>query len=136
MRYMLDTNTCIYFLKGTYLSIHERLSSLDKHRVAIPAMVKAELLLGANKSKNKEETLSKVNEFLKNMEIIPFDDASSIVYADIRAFLERKGEPIGRNDLVIASTVMAHNGILVTNNTKEFSRVPKLYHEDWTTSPS
>lgn len=136
MRYMLDTNTCIYFLKGTYLSIHERLSSIDRHQVAIPAMVKAELLLGANKSRNREDTLFRLNEFLKHIEVIPFDDAACSVYADIRAFLELNGQPIGRNDLVIASTVIAHNGILVTNNTKEFSRIPKLYVEDWVISPS
>lgn len=129
--YFLDTNTCIYFLNGKYESVKEKLLSTASGEIKIPAIVKAELLYGANKSQSKSSTLKKLNTFLDAFEIIPFTDEMSFSYADIRASLEKKETLIGPNDLFIASTVLQLNGTLVTNNVDEFKRVPKLKIENW-----
>ena len=134
MTYCLDTNTCIYFLKGTYPLLQSKMLSLNPNDIKIPAIVKAELLHGAEKSQKREENAEKVLMFLLPFEIIPFDSAASVLYAEIRAKLERKGEVIGPYDLLIAATALAANNILVTNNTKEFRRVEGLQVENWTTS--
>jgi len=132
VKFYLDTNICIYFLKGMYESVRTRL--LEKHpdEIKICSIVKAEILYGGEKSIRKDENLKKIEEFLLPFEIISFGDSESISYAGIRSDLEKRGEIIGPNDLLIASTVLANNGILVTHNVKEFSRVRELRLEDWT----
>lgn len=96
--------------------------------------MKAELLLGALKSKNPKNNRNIVLDFLDFLdpfEILGFNDVDSEIYAEIRSNLELKGIPIGPNDLLIASIVLHHNGILVTNNEKEFSRINTLKLENW-----
>jgi len=132
MSYFIDTNICIYFLKGLYPRILKEFRSIDPNQIKIPAIVKAELLYGAEKSKNRNENVSKVNNFLEPFEIVSFDDDASIVYANIRSSLEIKGKNIGPNDLIIASTVISNRGTLVTNNEKEFGNVKGLKIENWT----
>ncbi len=107
---------------------------LEKHpdEIKICSIVKAEILYAAEKSIRKDKNLKKIEEFLLPFEIISFGDSESISYAGIRSDLEKRGEIIGPNDLLIASTVLANNGILVTHNVKEFSRVRNLRLEDWT----
>ena len=132
--YYLDTNICVYFMKGKHPQL---LSIMMKHEpkdIKIPAIVEAELLYGVEKSVKKEDNYKKLVAFLTPFDIIPFGSKESGVYAAIRASLERKGTPIGPNDMLIAATVIANNGILVTNNVSEFSRVDVLRHEDWTVS--
>lgn len=131
MTYYLDTNTCIYFLNGSYLSVREKILNTSPDLIVIPSIVTAELVFGAYKSKKRDVTLNKVKEFLSPFEIIPFTDPMTYVYADIRSFLEKKGSPIGPNDLFIVATVLTNNGILVTHNTREFSRFAGLKIEDW-----
>jgi tRNA(fMet)-specific endonuclease VapC len=132
MMYFLDTNTCIYFLKGTYPSVLSALRSKRPKDIKIPSIVKAELLLGAEKSQRKKENLIVCEKFLEPFEVISFDDDASIVYSKIRAALEKKGTVIGPNDMIIAATVCSRKGILVTNNTREFKHVPHLSCENWT----
>jgi len=129
--YYLDTNTCIYFMKGMYQSILDAFKVHKPEDIKIPALVKAELLLGVEKSDKKKHNQILYAKFLEPFEIISFDDEAAILYATIRAALEKKGKIIGPNDLIIAATVMAKNGILVTHNTKEFNRIPGLKTEDW-----
>lgn len=131
MNYYLDTNICIYFLKGLYPNITEKLESLHPNHIKIPSIVKAELLYGAKKSNQSTSNLEKVNLFLEPFEIVDFDSDSSIFYSDIRYNLEKIGNIIGPNDLLIASTVISKNGTLVTNNVKEFKRVKDLKIENW-----
>ena len=100
--------------------------------IVIPYMTKAELLYGAEKSERKEENLEKINEFLLPYRIQGFNDAETTVYAIIRKELEEDGNPIGPNDMIIASIVLANSGILVTKNTKEYDRIKGLEIEDWT----
>jgi tRNA(fMet)-specific endonuclease VapC len=129
--YFLDTNTCIYFLNGKYASVKEKLFSLSVNEILIPSIVKAELLLGAYKSKNKKNNTEKVEQFLEPFEVISFDDLMTYVYADIRLKTEKHGENVGPNDLFIASIVKFKEGILVTHNVKEFKRIEGLQIEDW-----
>lgn len=129
--WFLDTNTCIHFLNGTHPSVRERLLSTPPVDIAIPAIVKAELLVGARKSMRSAETLSLVTRFLEPFEIVPFDSDVSGTYAVIRADLEKYGRVIGPNDLLIAATVLHHNGTLATHNIREFSRVAGLKIENW-----
>ncbi|MBF0500185.1 MAG: type II toxin-antitoxin system VapC family toxin [Candidatus Riflebacteria bacterium] len=129
--FFLDTNTCIYFLKGTYRSILEEFNKRKPEEIKIPAMVKAELLLGVEKSQRKEENILIFNRFIEPFEIVGFNDNAAVLYAKIRASLEKKGKVIGPNDLIIAATVMAQKGILITHNVKEFKQISGLLLEDW-----
>lgn len=129
--FILDTNTCIYFLKGKYPSIARHFLSTPPKEIKIPAIVKAELLFGAYKSQAREKTTAQVHQFLVPFEILPFADEMARDYAEIRGTLELSGQPIGANDLIIVATAQNKNGILVTHNTREFSRIPGLKITDW-----
>ncbi|EMJ59666.1 MULTISPECIES: type II toxin-antitoxin system VapC family toxin [Leptospira] len=131
MNYFLDTNICIYFLKGKSENIERNIRKLNPNRIKIPSVVKAELLLGLFKSNDKKKNREIVLSFLDPFEIIGFNDIESEIYAEVRSDLETQGIPIGPNDLLIASIVLSSNGILVTNNEKEFKRIPNLKIESW-----
>jgi tRNA(fMet)-specific endonuclease VapC len=132
MKYYLDTNICIYFLKGLFPQLKNKILAFNPDTIMIPSIVKAELLYGAEKSKKKEENLRKIYQFLLPFQIESFTDSETVLYAQIRNVLEKKGTLIGPNDLIIASIVLSHDGTLITNNTKEFSRIKNLKIEDWT----
>lgn len=132
MKYFLDTNICIYTLKGMYKQIENKIKNLTPDTIKIPSIVKAELLLGGEKSKYPQKTLSIIQKFLFPFEIVAFCDQSAVCYSKIRKDLELKGKIIGPNDLIIASTVLANEGILVTHNINEFKRVKDLQIQDWT----
>ncbi|AYV57676.1 type II toxin-antitoxin system VapC family toxin [Leptospira kmetyi] len=131
MNYFLDTNICIYFLKGKSENIEKNIRKLNPNRIKIPSVVKAELLLGAFKSNDKKKNREVVLSFLDPFEIIGFNDIESEIYAEVRSDLEIQGIPIGPNDLLVASVVLSSNGILITNNEKEFKRIPNLKVENW-----
>lgn len=132
MKYFLDTNVCIYFLKGLYPKLRDALPARHTDDIKIPSVVKAELLYGVEKSREKAKNDEAVRKFLLPFEVVNFGDKEAEVYAEIRAGLEKKGNVIGPNDLIVAATTRANGGVLVTNNTKEFSRVKTLKIEDWT----
>jgi tRNA(fMet)-specific endonuclease VapC len=129
--YLLDTNVCVRYLNGRSLAIRERLQATDVEDVVVCSVVKAELFYGANKSNNPQRTLANQQQFLNLFVSLPFDDEAAAIYGRIRAALATQGTPIGSNDLQIASIALAHDLILVTHNTGEFSRVPGLRLEDW-----
>ena len=131
MKYFLDTNICIYFLKASFPVLLDHMKKKSPEDIIIASIVKAELLLGAQKSNNPIKTGKIINEFLLPFKILPFDDTASIIYAKIRGNLEKKGQLIGPNDLILAATVFANNGILVSNNEKEFRRIKGLKVENW-----
>jgi tRNA(fMet)-specific endonuclease VapC len=131
MSYFLDTNTCIYFLKNKSQNFLDKFSSINANDIKIPSVVAAELYYGALKSTKKDENLAKISKFIAIYDVISFDKKSAEIYGEIRKKLEKIGNIIGCNDLLIASTVLANNGILVTHNTKEFNRVENLIVEDW-----
>jgi len=129
--YFLDTNTCIYFLNGKYESIKNKVLATPPNEICIPSIVKAELLLGAEKSIKRKITLDILEKFLHPFSIIPFDDQMTYIYAKIRKDLEENGIIIDPNDILIATIVLFHDGILITNNEKEFKRVNNLRMENW-----
>lgn len=132
MIYFLDSNICIYFLKGHYPKIKDQLKSINPNNIKIPSIVKAELLYGAEKSNKKTSNVDKISTFLEPFEIVPFNNESAVIYSRIRSSSELKGNVIGPNDYIIASIVMSNNGILVTNNEKEFKMIKNLKIENWT----
>jgi len=132
MIYFLDTNICSYYLKGKYEKLFYKIQSQQPANLKIPSIVKAELYYGAEKGSNPDKTKKIIFDFLLPFEIIPFGNDESIVYSKIRAGLEKKGRIIGPNDLIIASIVIANNGVLITNNEKEFKNVSELKIQNWT----
>lgn len=132
MTYFLDTDICIYFLKGKGDRILKNIQKLNPSEIKIPSIVKGELILGALKNQNSKRTMEAVSNFLSPFEIIPFDDSASVIYSNTRFILEKSGKIIGPNDLIIAATVLSRKGFLVTNNEKEFKRIPGLKIRNWT----
>ena len=130
---LLDTNACITWMRGGNPEFESR--ALSRPRVAgravLCAVVRAELLFGAFRSRRREENLERTHSFLAGFQSLPFDDEAADRHALIRAELTAKGQLIGTNDLLIAATALAHGAILVTHNAAEFSRVPGLLIEDW-----
>ncbi len=129
--YLLDTNTCIGYLKGRAVGVRRRLSALPIEEVFVCSVVKAELFYGAMKSSNPEHTLAQQLEFLNRFVSLPFNDTSAVIYGRIRAQLTASGTPIGSNDLLIAVIALANDLTLVTHNVREFRRVEGLQIEDW-----
>lgn len=132
MRYLLDTNICIFIIRSRPPAVRARFEALQPGEVGISAVTEAELLYGAHKSGRTEHNLAAVLDFSAQMEIVPFDSQVTDGYARLRAHLERLGTPIGPLDLQIAATALAYGLPLVTNDTREFERVPDLRLEDWT----
>ena len=131
MPYLLDTNTCIYFLNRSSENIIARMKSLSPADIKLSSITVAELFFGAEKSKAKKKNQAVVDTFIHNFEQIPFDSKCCRIYAEIRSSLEKKGTPIGPMDLLIASITLTHNLTLVTNNVNEFKRVKGLIIENW-----
>jgi len=131
MIYLLDTNVCIVYLKGQNSHLKQKLDNILLSEIAVCSVVKGELFYGSLLSANPERNLRLQQEFLSQFLSLPFDDQSAVVFGEIRAQLAAKGTPIGAYDLQIAAIALANNLILVTHNTKEFSRIPQLQLEDW-----
>lgn len=129
--YMLDTNILVDFLRGRSRLIYDKLRETDARLFEVPIVVKAELLLGAEKANDPERERHKVETLLLPYKIVSFDDECAYQYARVRATLEKEGNPIGSNDYLIAATALARSAILVTNNANEFKRVPGLSIEEW-----
>ena len=134
MKYLLDTNVCIRYLTRRSEPIIRKLEVHPPDDIAVCSIVEAELYYGAMKSNNPERTLAEQRVFLQPYESLPFDKAAALNFGRLRAALEKTGTPISPYDLMIAAIAQVHNLILVTNNTKEFSRIPELQLEDWESS--
>ena len=129
--YMLDTDICIYIIKHKPISVQKRLSMLRPEQLVMSVITFAELMNGAKKSQRVEANIAKLNELAELIAIRPFDKKAAISYGDVRSTLEKKGEIIGGNDLLIAAHALSLGLILVTNNEKEFKRVDGLKIEKW-----
>src|SRR3990167_10848649 len=123
MIYCLDTNICIYALKGQFEGLRHKLKEHIPAEIKIPSLVRAELLCGAKKSNSPQKSLEVIERFLFPFDIFDFDKSASEVYAEIRYETEKNGTSVGPNDLIIAATAISHHAILVTHNVKEFSHI-------------
>lgn len=132
MKYFLDTDTCIFALRQADSPVRGHLQKHRSEGILVPAIVKAELLLGAVKSTAPRKAAAAVAQLLLPLTVVPFCGDAAVAYARIRNNLERKGTPIGPNDLIIAATVLTHAGTLVTHNIREFKRIRALKLADWT----
>lgn len=131
MMYMLDTNICIYIIKQKPKQVIEKLKKLHNANLCISSITYSELLYGVENSLNVPKNLLALTMFLSNVEILPYDENASIDYGLIRAELEKKGEPIGPLDMLIAAHAKSLRITLVTNNEREFRRVKGLNIENW-----
>ena len=131
MRWMLDTNICIAIIRRRPEAALRRLRGKAIGQVGVSAITVSELQYGAAKSTHPEQARQALTEFLLSLEVAPYDDAASAAYGPLRARLEARGEPIGPLDTLIAAHAFSLGAVLVTNNTREFSRVAGLAIEDW-----
>ncbi|MBO7425383.1 MAG: type II toxin-antitoxin system VapC family toxin [Clostridiales bacterium] len=131
MKYMLDTNICIYAIKNKPETVIRKLKKTDPKDVCISAVTYAELMHGVEKSQAVERNRLALALLLSNIEIKSFDMSAADEYGKIRATLEKKGEPIGPLDMMIAGHARSLGCVVVTNNTREFSRVKGLKVENW-----
>jgi tRNA(fMet)-specific endonuclease VapC len=131
MRYMLDTNICIYLIKKKPAQVLEKLKKLSIADVAISSITLAELEYGVAKSSQPQQNSEALHAFVAPLEILPFDDRAACRYGEIRAFLEGKGKVIGAMDMLIAAHAGSLGLTLATNNLREFQRVPGLEVENW-----
>ncbi|QDC43211.1 type II toxin-antitoxin system tRNA(fMet)-specific endonuclease VapC [Methylophilus medardicus] len=131
--YLLDTNIVIYVIKRRPVEVLGVFNS-NATRMAISVITLAELMHGAEKSSKPAENLAVVEDFCSRLSMLPYTEKAAQHYGQIRTALEKKGEPIGVNDLHIAAHARSEGLILVTNNEKEFAKVPSLQIENWVTN--
>lgn len=132
MKYLLNTNIIIYYLKGMFPKISEYLRHTPPDDILIPSVAVAELEFGAKNSIDYDANIIKIKRFLKPFSVVPFDASCAPYYGEIRYRLKKSGKPIGANDMLIAATALSNRATLVTHNTDEFCRVEGLKICDWT----
>jgi tRNA(fMet)-specific endonuclease VapC len=128
--YVLDTNTLIHFFKGQG-KVAATLLNVPPAEVAVPSVVVYELETGIRKSAQPEKRTRQLGALLDAARVLSFDHACASEAARVRSELEQRGMPIGPIDVLIAGTVLAYGGTLVTHNVSEFRRVPELRIVDW-----
>lgn len=131
MKYMLDTNICIYLLKRKQPLLEKRIRRVEMGDIIISSIVAAELQYGVSKSQYIQRNQANVDLLLGMFPVIDFDAHAAHYYGEVRTQLERDGLPIGSNDYLIAAHALATQTTLLTNNGKEFQRIPALKHENW-----
>lgn len=131
MKYLLDTNICIYIIKKKPKNVFEKFKQYRVGDIGISAITYSELAYGVANSHDIEKNTMALNEFLGPLEIIDFHAEVAPIYGLIRTHLNRTGKPVGPLDMLIAAHALHLGSILVTNNTDEFSRIPNLRIENW-----
>jgi tRNA(fMet)-specific endonuclease VapC len=129
--YLLDTNACIIYLNNRDSPIKKQMQRYMPEQIYLCSVVKSELFFGAMKSQRIESNLKRLDKLFSLLPSVPFSDKSAILFGEIRAYLQKRGTPIGPYDTQIAAIALEHDFILVTHNTKEFARVEGLKIEDW-----
>ena len=132
MRFLLDTNICIYCIKQKPRAVLDRFRQLPVSAVGVSAITVAELEFGVFKSADPARNRAALLAFLAPLDIAPFDDRAAEEYGRIRAHLQAQGTPIGPLDTLIAAQALSLGTTLVTNNEREFRRIPGLGVENWT----
>ncbi len=130
LSYMLDTNICIYAMKRAYPDLHKRIEAVEA-TICISTVVFSELRFGIEKSNRREHAELVLSKFLGNLAILPFNADAATHYGQLRAELERAGTPCGLHDTQIGAHARSQGLIIVTNNRREFDRMPGLRVENW-----
>jgi len=131
MKIMLDTNICIYIIKRQPAAVLKHFIEYQVGDICISAITLSELRYGVAKSTHRDKNAKALAEFIVPLEVVPFDEAAALAYGDIRSNLEKAGTPIGSMDMLIAAHAVSLGIPLVTNNTREFLRIPVLNVIDW-----
>jgi tRNA(fMet)-specific endonuclease VapC len=131
MKYMLDTNICIYIIKRKPQAVIDRFLRTDISQIGISSITLSELLFGVSKSSKPDQNKIALAQFIAPLEIMHYDDQAAQCYGDLRAYLEREGKPIGSLDMLISAHALSMNSTLVTNNEKEFKPITDLRIENW-----
>lgn len=134
MNYLLDTNICVLLIRQKSPQVLAKLTSHSITDIGLSALTVAELQYGVQKSSQPDQNQQALDQFLLPLTSIPFDEQDALAYGQIRATLEAQGLPIGAVDTLIAAQAVRYNLTLVTNNVREFARIPNLAIEDWTKS--
>lgn len=128
---MLDTNICIYIIKRKPLDVIERFKQTKISQIGVSTITLSELLYGVSKSSKPAQNQMALAQFIAPLEILPYGDDAAQYYGTLRTHLEKQGTPIGSLDMLIAAHALSADCTLVTNNEKEFIRIPKLKIENW-----
>lgn len=131
--FVLDTDTCSYIMKRSSAPLLERIRIVSLDAQAVSIVTVAELLFGVRRSACVARSREAFDAFIPHLAVLDWDWSAAEHYAEIRADLKRLGSPIGSNDLMIAAHARSRDATLVTNNVREFERVPGLRVENWTT---
>ena len=132
MKYLLDTNICIYIINEKPKKLLRKFEQYPVHEFGISSITHAELQYGVEKSKNKDTNQNALDEFLLPLTILPFHGKKLVAcYGEIRTLLESQGKMIGPLDMLIAAHALGLHLTIISNNIKEFSRIPNLKCEDW-----
>lgn len=131
MSYLLDTDTCIYWLRNRQL-VRERVREIGWNQISICVITVAELYYGAYNSNRVTENLARAEFFIQNLPVLPLNDTALRRFGELKAELRRTGQPIADFDLLIASVALAAGYILVTNNTRHYERITGIQLENWT----
>jgi tRNA(fMet)-specific endonuclease VapC len=129
-QYMLDTNICIYVVRNYPPRLRERFNRLAE-QLCISTITLAELYYGAEKSARRLDNLEAIRQFIARLEIVPFSAPAAAHYGEIRTALERAGTPAGAYDMLIAGHARSEGMTVVTNNLREFERMPGVRAENW-----
>ncbi len=130
LTYMLDTNICIYVMKNHPVELRSKFNAVAE-QLCISSITLGELYFGAEKSSRREANMSVLNNFVARLEILPFGSKAAAHYGQVRAELQRAGTPCGANDMLIGAHARSEGLIVVTNNGREFCRMPGLRVENW-----
>lgn len=130
MKYLLDTDTCVYLIKKRPLQVLERFRRHRLSAIALSSIVVSELSWGVAKS-GLQKNVEALDAFLAAFQVVAYDQRAALIYGRLRAELERRGTPIGPLDMLIAAHALSLDLTLVTNNVREFKRLPELRIENW-----
>jgi len=132
MKYLIDTNICIYVMNKRPVDVIKRFKQFNPGEIGISTITVSELQYGVAKSTHRKENQHRLDEFLAPLEILVYDEIAARTYGDIRFQLEKRGKLLGPLDILIAAHALSQNLIMVTNNDREFKRIKNLEVENWT----
>jgi len=130
-RIILDTDICIYIIKKKPPQVFEKFRSFDLGDIAISSITYAELQFGVQNSSDPDGNAKTLNKFVSPLNVLDYSAEAGVEYGKLRSYLKKKGKAIGSNDMFIASHALALQATLVSNNTREYYRVPGLTVENW-----